>query len=236
MSEPSFLKKKYPLLLGLLVTLGIILVGGGSPFGRNFVRVVVPGLLLLNSTQWLILPRKFAWRLIGFCISLSAAIVLLYLNVFSPDFDFANFVTILSLGMFVHTIALWSLASDSRTRNVIVAQSIAITFVFLVGRYLNVRHLEFTNSFVSLFLLWSPLAAMCLWVGSAMSNWKKSTQIFFTCIVVQIGVGLLDLGAANNLRWMALFAFIVVLAALGLLAYWSKDWRDEDRNDRAQLE
>src|ERR1700690_3654918 len=107
MSEPSFLKKKYPLLLGLLVTLGIILVGRGSPFGGNFVRVVVPGLLLLNSTQWLILTREFAWRLIGFFFSLSAALVLLYLNAFSTDFDFANFVTIFSLGMFAHTIALW---------------------------------------------------------------------------------------------------------------------------------
>lgn len=55
-------------------------------------------------------------------------------------------------------------------------------------------------------------------------GWHFWTQVIFVCSVVQIGIGLFDVGDANNIRWMSVCSLLTVFAALGLVAYWANDW------------
>jgi hypothetical protein len=236
MNANSTANHRLTLFIGLAITLGIMVAGGRDPLGQNFVRIVIPGLALLNSTQWFLLGRKFGWSLLGFCISLAAAAVLLHLSAFSAGFDFANFVTIFFLGMSAQFAAFWLISTDRRAKNAFLAETIAIGFVVFMGRYMNARHLEMPMASAGRFLFWSPLSAMCLWLGGAISNWRRSTQIVAVCIIAQIGTGLLDVGGANNLRWMVFSAFVVWFSALALIAYRSRNWRGEERDDRAKRE
>jgi hypothetical protein len=142
MNANSTANHRLTLFIGLAITLGIMVSGGRDPLGQNFVRIVIPGLALLNSTQWFLLGRKFVWSLIGFCISLGVAAVLLHLNAFSAGFDFANFVTIFFLGMSVQFVTLWLVSTDKRAKNTFLTETVAIGFVVFMGRYMNARHLE----------------------------------------------------------------------------------------------
>jgi heme A synthase len=60
-------------------------------------------------------------------------------------------------------------------------------------------------------------------VHAATYKWRVLTQVTFICIIAQIGMGLLDVGEANNIAWMSVSAGMVGLGVLGLIAYWAND-------------
>ena len=216
--------RKRILVAGLLIVLALAVLAGEDPFHHNFVRITIPSLLLLNSLQWFNLPQKPLWRLVGFCLSLSVTVLFLRVDILPGDGRFVDITTVFFVGMAIHSSLLYALAGDRLTRRVILAASITIAFLVLFGTYANMRHLEFPLGATRRLLFLCPLAAMALYAGSAIFRWQKWTQIVFLCIVAQVGVGLLDVGGTNKIRWLSISAFGLWFAGLCLLAFWSKEW------------
>lgn len=216
----------YLVVVTALILAGFVFGPTKNPYGKDFFRLIVPGLLLLNSLQWISLSLKLRWRTLGILGSLLVGrlFVFAYARV-----DFATFTTILILGMFVHGSVLWFLASDRRAGSIILAQHIAITFVVLMGLDLNLRgiasHIGESSLGTAGFLFWSPLFASVLWPGGVVFKRDKGAQVILVCAVFQVGMGLFDLGAMWNVPWGFPCAFLTCFAALGLAAYLAKTWQ-----------
>jgi hypothetical protein len=216
----------YLVAVTALILTGFIFGPTKNPYGKDFFRLIIPGLLLLNSLQWIPLSFKLRWRTLGILGSLLVGLLfaLAYVRV-----DFATFTTILILGMFAHGSVLWFLASGRTEKSVILAQHIAVVFVVLVGLDLNRRgiasHIGESSLATAGFLFWSPLFALVLWPGGVVYKRDKEGQVLLVCAIFQVGIGLFDLGAMWNVPWGFPCAFVTCFAALGLAAYLAKTWQ-----------
>lgn len=209
-----------------LILAGFVFGPTKNPYGKDFFRLIIPGLLLLNSLQWISLSLKLRWRTLGILGSLLVGLLFVFAY---ARVDFANFTTIFILGMFAHGAVLWFLASDRTAKSIILAQHIAITFVVLMGLDLNLRgiasHIGESSLATGGFLCWSPLAASVLWPGGVVFKRDKEAQVILVCAVFQVGMGLFDLGAMWNVPWGFPCALLACFAALGLAAYLARTWR-----------
>lgn len=212
----------YTIVVGFFVGVAVIFGRESDPFGRNFVSIVVPCLLCLGSLQWFVPPAKLRWRILGSSVSLVSALALLFFYSSSGRLSFADFATMLILGMFGQLVLLRLLDKDPVARSVTLAITLGITFVIVLGLYVIAARVELPFSSSGRFLLWSPLAAMALWVSSVTTKWTKITRLIFIIMVVQMAMGLLDAGAGQNIQWLIVLAFVLGLAALGITAWWAK--------------
>ena len=196
-----------------------------NPFGNQFFRVVVPGLVLLNSFQWLVLPLNLRAKFIGVLGSLLAG--LLFISIYT-HVDFPDFATLLILGMFVQGAILWTFATARGERSIIAVQPIAIAFVVLIGLYIQRRGIGSQLGESSLgtvgFLFWSPLMTLTIWAGVVAFGRSNAALVVLICGVVQVGIGLFDLGTAWNVAWGLPCAVIVWFLGLGVGGYLAKTW------------
>ena len=216
-------QRAYSLVVMFFLCLTIAFHLVRNPVGDDFVRFFVPAILLLNSLLWFILSKKIGWKVLGFGTSFAvyAFLCLYYLR--STAIGFADFGTFLFLAIVGFNISFWLVASDPRARTISTTVGLTTLFVILVGVFLithSVHNLGLSNG---RFLLLSPLFAMFLAVHAATYKWRVLTQVTFICIIAQIGMGLLDVGEANNIAWMSVSAGVVGLGVLGLIAYWAND-------------
>lgn len=223
-------KKAYVFAVGLLVLIGIVIGPSRNPFGKEFGREIVPGLVILNSLQWLVPSLKTGWRILGFFASFVAGLLMLfaYTRVALP-----TFVTIFVLAVLVHGAALLFITSERGSRSIVIAEHVAIAFVLLVGIDLRLTgiapRLSDTTSATAGFLFWSPMVALLLWSGGVAFSRKKEAQVVLVCAIFQTGIGLFDLGASWNVAWGLPSAFCVWFAALCLTAYLAKTWQIRER-------
>jgi hypothetical protein len=217
-------KQDYSVVMLLFFCFAVAFQRGRNPFGNDFIAVFVPSLLFLNSLHWLILPKKVIWKIVGLCSSFLIFSFLYLSYTRSRSEGLANFATFLFLFIVAQTLTFWILTSDSQLRKISVATNLGTLFLVFFGVFLNARGIESLGFSGGRFLLLSPLGAMFLFVGSVAYRWHYVTQIVFVCTLIQIGMGLFDVGDASNIRWMSACSAIVVFAALGFAAYWVKDW------------
>jgi hypothetical protein len=217
-------KRVYAIAVGLFFCLGIVFQRETKPFGKDFITVFVPSLLFLNSLQWFILPTRVVWKVVGFCTSLTILSFLYFSYMRSQGKGLADFATFLFLVIVTQSLTFWVLTPDSPTRKIAVSTNSATLFLILLGGFLNARGIDTLGFSGGRFLLLSPLAAMCLSVTGAAYKWHFATQVIFVCTIVQIGIGLFDVGAASNIGWMSAGSVLAVFIALGFTAYWAKDW------------
>ncbi len=218
-------KRAYSVVMALFFLFAVAFQRGRNPFGREFVTIFLPGLLILNSLHWLVLPRTVIWKVLGFCSSLLAFSFLYYLlYAHSQGKDLADFATLLLLFLAAQVLAFWLVTPGASTRTISVAINSGTLFLVSLGVFLNTHGIETLGFSGGRFLLLSPLGAMLLSVSSAAYKWNLTTQVIFVCTIIQIGMGLFDAGDANNIRWMSACSVLAVFAALGCAAYWAKDW------------
>lgn len=223
---PTTPKAVYFAAVAVLILTGLVFGPTRNPYGKDFFRLIVPGLLVLNSLQWVSLSLRLKWRTLGILGSLLVGLVFVFAY---SRVDFATLTTILILGMFVHGSVLWFLASDRTAKSIILAQHIAITFVVLMGLDLTRRgiasHIGESSGATGGFLFWSPLFASILWPGGVVFKRDKEAQVILVCAVFQVGMGLFDLGTMWNVPWGFPCAFLACFAALGLAVYLARTWR-----------
>jgi uncharacterized membrane protein len=172
------------------------------------------------------------WRVLGFCSSVLAVSFLYYvLYVRSHGKDLADFATLLLLFLVAQILAFWFLTSDIPSRTISITTNSGTLFLVFLGVFLNTHGIETLGLYGGQFLLLSPLGAMLLSVSSAAYKWSLTTQVIFVCAILQIGIGLFDVGEASNIRWMSAGAVLAVFAALGCAAYWAKDWNKSSGSD-----
>ncbi len=220
----------YLVAVTALILAGFVFGPTKNPYGKDFFRLIIPGLLLLNSLlnslQWIPLSLKLRWRTWGILGSLLVGLLFVFAY---ERVDFATFTAILILGMFAHGSVLWFLASGRAEKSIILAQHIAIVFVVLVGLDLNRRgiasHIGESSLATAGFLFWSPLFALVLWPGGVVFKRDKEGQVLLVRAIFQVGMGLFDLGAMWNVPWGFPCAFVTCFAALGLAAYLAKTWQ-----------
>jgi len=218
-------KRAYFVVMLLFFLLAAAFQHGRNPFGAEFVTVFLPSLLFLNSLHWSVLPKKVTWRVLGFCTSILAFSFLYYvLYVRSHGNDLGDFATLLLLLLVAQILVFWFLTSDIPTRTISITINSGTLFLVFLGVFLNTRGIETLGFSGGRFLLLSPLGAMLLSISGAAYKWSLATQVIFVCVILQIGMGLLDVGEASNIGWMSAGAALAVFAALGCAAYWAKDW------------
>ncbi len=220
-------KRAYSLVVVLFFCFGIVFQHDRNALGKEFVTVFVPALLLLNSLQWFLLPRS-PWKAGGFCGSL-LVFAALYFSYSSFEGDaFANFATFLLLFIAASGLAFWLLTADPAIRSISLSINLTTLFIVLLGSFLHIRGIVDFGFSAAGALLLGPLLALCLSVTGAAYNWPVAMQVGFLCTLVQIGVRLFDIGETNNLRWMSVCAALTGFIALGLTAYWAKDWNTDN--------
>lgn len=198
---------------------------GRDAFGSDFIRVFVPGLLLLNSLQWLVLPVRVIWKIVAFCSCVLVFSFLYFSYVRTQVSDIANFVTVFFLFIVAQNITFWRLTRDRSARTISVATNMTTLFIIILGAFLN-AHAVVMPRFSGARLLLAPLAAMLVALTGAAYKWKLAFQLTFVVIIVQSGIGLFDVGQANNLGWMSICSVMVGFGALGFVVYWAKEWND----------
>jgi hypothetical protein len=215
-------KRAYSVIVGLFLCFALAFQRGRTPFGNDFIRIFVPCLLVLNSLHWFVLPKKVVWKAAGFCTSLAVFSLIHFSFIRSQGNDFANFATFLFLFVVAQYLAFWAVTPDNSIRTVSGATNLATLFIILLGVFMN-THGAITPRFSEARLLISPLAALLMTAMSDAYKWNAWIQVTLVCTIVQIGIGLFDIGADNNLRWMVVCSVLVICAALGLAAFWAKD-------------
>ena len=215
-------RRAYSTIVGLFLCFALGFQRGRTPFGYDFIRIFVPCLLVLNSLHWFIGPTKGVWKAVGFCTSLTAFSLIYFSFTRSQGNDFADFATFLFLFVVAQYLTFWALSPDNSIRTVAGATNLATLFIILLGVFMN-THGAITPRFSEGRLLMSPLAALLMTAMSAAYRWNVWIQVTLVCTIVQIGIGLFDIGAANNLRWVVVCSVLVICAALGLAAFWAKD-------------
>jgi hypothetical protein len=215
-------KRAYTVIVGLFFCFALAFQRGRTPFGNDFIRIFVPCLLVLNSLHWFTLPTKAGWKAAGFCTSLTAFSLIYFSFKRSQANDFADFATFLFLFVVAQYLAFWALTPDNPIRTVSGATNLATLFIILLGIFMNI-HGAITPRFSEGRLLMSPLAALFMTAMSAAYRWNVWIQVTLVCTIVQIGIGLFDIGATYNLRWMVVCSVLVICAALGLAAFWARD-------------
>lgn len=218
--------KAYLYALGLLILIGLVFGPIRNPFGKDFGRAIVPGLLLFNSLQWLALSLNIKWRIIGALSSLLAGLLVL---VAYNYVSLSDFLVILILGLYLHAAILWLMASERISKTIVLGQHIVISFVVLVGLSLRHTGVAYQLSDVSLstgaFLFWSPILAFLLWVGGVALKKDKQAQVILICAIFQVGMGLFDLGALWNVAWGRPGGILLWVLALGLAAHLARTWQ-----------
>ncbi len=218
-------KRAYSVVMALFFLFAVAFQRGRNPFGREFVTVFLPGLLILNSLHWLVLPKKLIWRVLG---SFSSLLVFSFLYcllcVRSQDKDPADFATFLLLFVVAQILAFWLLSPDTPTRTISITINSGTLFLVFLGVFLNTHGIETLGFSRGRFLLLSPVGAMFLSVSAAAYKWSLITQVIFVCAILQVGIGLFDAGEASNIRWMSACSVLAVFVGLGCAAYWAKDW------------
>jgi hypothetical protein len=217
-------KRAYSIVVGLFFCLGIVYQRETKPFGKDFITIFVPSLLFLNSLQWFILPTRVVWKVAGFCGSLAILSFLYFSYMRSPGKGLADFATFLFLFIVAQSLAFWALTPDNPTRQISVATNLGTLVLVLFGVFLNARGIETLGFSGGRFLLVSGLGAMFLVVNSAAYGWHYVTKIAFMCALIEFGISLFDVGDASNISWISGCSALVVFTALGLAAYWAKDW------------
>jgi len=218
----------YLVAFALLIFVGGLLGSFKNPYGKDFFRVVLPGLLVLNALPWIALSVKARWRAVGALCSLLMGLPFLVWSRFLVSADLANFSTVFLLAMFAHGAALWHFAADPVEKGIVLSQHIAIVFVVLLGFDLNVSgvasQLGTSPTATAGFLFWSPLAAAFLWTVGTSFKREGAAQVMLVLAIVQTGIGLWDLRSMWHLRWGLPSAFVAWFAALGIAGFLAKRW------------
>jgi hypothetical protein len=200
-----------------------VLLKSNNPFGRDFIRVVIPSFLLLNSLQWAALPVGLALRSFGFGLSL----VLPFAAIIFRS-GVASVPELVSITVAVFTIQLILVfrfsQGDPPLKSMFLAQTMAFLFVSFLGAYITIDDVHFLAPMDPQFLFWSPLTAMTLWICGTLVGWGKWTRGFFIIAIGQIGIGLFDLGMGQNLTLMLLCAVAFFILAFGFLICWAKEF------------
>lgn len=217
-------KRAYSIIVVLFSFVGIAFQHGQRPVGNEFVTVFLPGLLFLNSLQWIMLPRKLVWQATGFCISLAILLLLCVPYARSQTVHLANFVTFLLLFVVVESFLFWFLTPDDAARAISVSVNAATLYVALLGAFLSAHGIVNFGFSDGRFLLLAPLVGLSLYAVGNAFKWTMGIQLIFICTIVQIGLGLFDVGQANNIRWMSAGSVLAGFLALGFTLYWAKDW------------
>jgi hypothetical protein len=217
-------KTAYSYATGACLLLAVVFQRGGDPFGSGFTRVVVPSLVLLIGLQWFLVPMHYLWKALGLCVDLTVFSLLFYYSSRSTGIDTVDFGTYLFLAMSAQAAILWFLAPDNSTRVIVVSTSLVTSYVVFLGVYFGHRAIEYPLAASGRFLVLSPLIGMFLLIYGSTFKWRFATQVVLVCIVFQVGMGLLDVGQANDIRWMSILCVLVWIAGLGLIGLWAKDW------------
>jgi len=201
----------------------ILEVARGS-FGREFVLVVAPGLLLLNTLQWFVLPNNCVWRLIGFASAFGCVSVLYFSYSQGPNIGLPDFSNCLFLVTAAESIVIWFLTSDGGTRAISIVTNLTTLFAVPMGFLINSRAMavpEFSGARLTL----CPIAVMLFVAKSSIWGWRNHDRWGCVLTIAQIGIGLLDLGGLVP-SWIALSFVPVLFIALGLTLYWAKNLND----------
>ena len=209
-------KTAYSYATGACILLAVVSQRGGDPFGRDFTRIVVPSLILLIGLQWFLVPMHYLWKALGLCLDLTVFWLLFYYG-FSAGIDTVDFGTYLFLAMSAQTAILWFLAPDNSTRVIVVSTSLITSYLVFLGVYLGHRAIEYPLAASGRFLVLSPLIGMFLLIYGSTFKWRLATQVVLVCVVFQVGIGLLDVGQTNDIRWMSILCLLVWIAGLGLI-------------------
>jgi hypothetical protein len=149
------------------------------------------------------------------------AILLLSLRPLFKAENAVPFVIAISIGIVAQLVVLCFLASDKKTTSIAIAQSLTVLFLILIGTHLSSAG-EPSVRLRTGRLFWGPLAAMAVWINAASSGWRKTSQIIFIILLVQVSIGFIDMGAMQNATWIWVCAASFFLIAFGFVIGWAE--------------
>jgi len=213
-------KRYYLLLVGIISGSLVFFVDRQNPYGPDFREKILPTVVTLNALQWLALPVKAILRVTGVATSLLVAGFFLA-AVVPHRVGLMNFAASISLLMLAQAAMLYRFSSNHAVKSIVTAQSLTLVFLIMLGAYVNAQHIQFDFAADGAFLLWSPLAALLLWIESTTTSWNKWKRGLFIVLLSQLALGFLDVGMGKNVTAMKIFSGLFFLSAFILLICWA---------------
>jgi hypothetical protein len=189
-------------------------------FGNDLPKATVPALLILSSTQWLLLLPRFGWRAAVFSTMASGTILTAVFQVCAAREQRSLGVSLALIGLTVQLLLLYLAVSGSSARGIITVHSLMVALLLsltaYVGPILGHVHLALER------ILITPLLALSLWIAGVQYGWRKHAQIVFIILFVQTAIGFIDVGAFIQTKWMYGCALLCMLLALAFVIGWAK--------------
>ena len=200
-----------------MIAFMFILLTWRNPYGADFARLTVPAILILASAQSLLLLLRWHGQL---------ALSLIFLAVGGLVFQtahsavtFREYSALTMTFMAIYTILICWMVADPRSRKLSVAQSLLVTFILLLGQYLQYQNI-IPKSTESGRLFALPILITALWTVGSLSGWSGSLRFTLVISLLQIAIGFWDLGMREHIRIMVACAGGATLLGLILSVYW----------------